>query len=443
MVEPGAGGIFVSYRRSETGHVAGRLADRLRERFGPSKVFIDVESIQPGVDFVRAIEEAVGRSDVVLALIGRQWLTISDEDGRRRLDDPHDYVVHEIQAALARDVRLIPVLVDGSEMPAREDLPAALEPMVSRNAIRLNLETFRRDVRSLVEALEELVPGVGPTAAGEPPKALLWSHTMTRRRLLRAALGAAALGATGLGLWSLSRLDRGGPLWVFATGDEVYSSPAVVDGVVYIGSTDQHLYAIDAATGAERWRYRADGAVTSSPAVVDGAVYVGCNDARLHVVDAGTGVRRWTFSTGAVIHSSPAVDQGIVFVGSRDQNVYAIDAQTGQQRWRFTGGDWFNSSPTVAGDAVYIGCRDHNIYALDAATGAKRWGIQQRARSTPRPRYREKLSGSAVTTMTCSHLTPRPENGSGISMRKAGSSPRHWWSARFCTSAATTATCTR
>ncbi len=276
----------------------------------------------------------------------------------------------------SRAERRLILSLDGSEMPAREDLPAALEPMVSRNAIRLNLETFRRDVRSLVEALEELVPGVGPTAAGEPPKALLWSHTMTRRRLLRAALGAAALGATGLGLWSLSRLDRGGPLWVFATGDEVYSSPAVVDGVVYIGSTDQHLYAIDAATGAERWRYRADGAVTSSPAVVDGAVYVGCNDARLHVVDAGTGVRRWTFSTGAVIHSSPAVDQGIVFVGSRDQNVYAIDAQTGQQRWRFTGGDWFNSSPTVAGDAVYIGCRDHNIYALDAATGAKRWDTQ-------------------------------------------------------------------
>ena len=218
-----------------------------------------------------------------------------------------------------------------------------------------------------------------PSTVKESDRAAVWSTMMTRRTLLRAAVGAAVIGATGIGLWGLSQLRSRGPLWVFETGDEVYSSPTVVDGVLYIGSVDRNLYAVDASTGTERWRYTADGAVTSSPAVADGTVYVGSNDMRVHAVDALSGARRWIFDAGAVIHSSPAVDQGVVYVGSRDHNVYAIDAQTGQERWRFTGGDWFNSSPTVSGDAVYIGCRDHRVYALETETGVKRWEYTTRS----------------------------------------------------------------
>jgi hypothetical protein len=108
---------FVSYRRRESSHLAGRLYDRLADRFGESQAFIDVDAIEPGVDFAEEIGRAVAACRVLLAVIGPDWLTITDEEGRRRLDDPGDFVRLEIGAALARDVRVIPILVEGAQMP--------------------------------------------------------------------------------------------------------------------------------------------------------------------------------------------------------------------------------------------------------------------------------------------------------------------------------------
>ena len=113
------GRIFISYRRGETAYPAGWLYDRLADRYGGEQVFKDVDSIELGDDFVEVITHAVGSCDVLLALIGEDWLTITDADGRRRLDGPHDFVRLEIEAALARDVRVIPILVDGARMPSR------------------------------------------------------------------------------------------------------------------------------------------------------------------------------------------------------------------------------------------------------------------------------------------------------------------------------------
>src|SRR5690242_19550992 len=95
------GGIFVSYRRQESSHLAGRVADRLADRFGETQVFIDVDTIEPGVDFAEEIRRAVAACTVLVAIIGSAWLTATDEQGRRRLDDPDDLVRQEIEAALA------------------------------------------------------------------------------------------------------------------------------------------------------------------------------------------------------------------------------------------------------------------------------------------------------------------------------------------------------
>lgn len=195
----------------------------------------------------------------------------------------------------------------------------------------------------------------------------------SRRTVIRAGAGAAVLAAGGLGALKLLSGSDGPRPWVFRTGDEVYSSPAVHRDTVYIASRDGNLYALDLATGARRWRHLADAPITSSPAVGHGAVYVGCDDGALYAVDTVDGTPRWTFRTGAVVHSSPAVAGGLVYVGSRDGHLYAVDARTGAQRWRFSGGDWFNSSPTVGDGTVYIGCRDHNVYAVDATSGQRRW----------------------------------------------------------------------
>ncbi|MGI5127886.1 PQQ-binding-like beta-propeller repeat protein [Pseudonocardia sp. CA-107938] len=209
-----------------------------------------------------------------------------------------------------------------------------------------------------------------PDAAPSPPP-----PPPSRRRMLQVASGVAALAALGAGTWGGLRvsgvLPGRGP-WAFRTGDKVYSSPLVAAGVVYVGSNDGLLYALDAGDGGQLWSYAAAGAITSSPALDGGVVYVGSDDRRLHAVDAATGAGRWTVPTG-VIHSSPAVADGIVVVGTRNDAVIAVDAATGRSRWRFAGDDWFNSSPRIAGGIVYIGCRDRNVYAVDLATGRERW----------------------------------------------------------------------
>jgi hypothetical protein len=126
--------------------MAGRLFDRLAERFGEANVFMDVDSIGPGVDFSEAIEQAVQKCDVLLALIGRTWVSQTDGSGRRRLDDPDDLVVLEVKSPLDRDIRVVPVLVDGAAPPKSDDLPEGLTSLARRNAIRLDHDTFRSDL---------------------------------------------------------------------------------------------------------------------------------------------------------------------------------------------------------------------------------------------------------------------------------------------------------
>src|SRR5215467_13810316 len=115
--------IFLSYRRDDSGGYTGRLYDRLSQHFGRDNLFMDVDTIALGLDFVEVIQDAVGVCDVLLAVIGRQWLTSADARGYRRLDNPEDFVRIEIMAALARNIRVIPVLVGGASMPRSTELP--------------------------------------------------------------------------------------------------------------------------------------------------------------------------------------------------------------------------------------------------------------------------------------------------------------------------------
>ncbi len=237
----------------------------------------------------------------------------------------------------------------------------------------------------------------------------------------------------------------GGVQWRFKTEGKVISSPAVSDGIVYAGSTDQHLYAVDQGTGALKWKFQTQSRVTSSPAVSGGAVFFGSFDGNFYALDAGTGTLKWKFATegerrwshrglhglhpdgetmpdpwdfylsspavfegvvyfgsgdgflyaldastgklkwkfrtGSVVHASPAIDDGTVFVGSWDSGLYALEAATGKPKWKLqTGTDpqagnqqGFQSSPAVANGIVYTGCRDAKVYAVDARTGQKKW----------------------------------------------------------------------
>jgi outer membrane protein assembly factor BamB len=163
--------------------------------------------------------------------------------------------------------------------------------------------------------------------------------------------------------------DSGKELWRFRTRGPVVSSPTVVAGVIYVGSNDNSLYAIDSATGQERWRLETDGEVRSTPAVVDGVVYVGSFDSNIYAIDAATGTEHWRFPTGERVRSSPAVVDGIVYVGSNDTLVYALDARTGREVWRFPTEGWVVASPLVHDGVVYVGSNDGRFYAIDALSG--------------------------------------------------------------------------
>jgi len=161
------------------------------------------------------------------------------------------------------------------------------------------------------------------------------------------------------------------PIGLYKSG--TMSSSAVVNGVVYFGSDDGNVYALNANTGATLWSYTTAGAVDSSPAVVNGVVYFGSWDHNIYALNASTGAKLWSYAAGGVVISSPAVANGVVYIGSDDHNVYALDASTGAKLWSFTTGSFAESSPAVSNGVVYFDSHDHNIYALNASTGAKLW----------------------------------------------------------------------
>ena len=185
------GRIFISYRRDETAYSAGWLFDRLASHFGKGQVFKDVDSIEPGDDFVEVISAAVGSCDVLLALIGDRWLTITGEDGRRCLDNADDFVRVEIEAALTRNVRVIPILVGRARMPRASDLPASMAGLVRRQALELSPSRFDFDLRRLLTVLDrtitEMQPSPAATGQGRPAITQLDAHGQGRPEAGRAA----------------------------------------------------------------------------------------------------------------------------------------------------------------------------------------------------------------------------------------------------------------
>jgi Protein kinase domain/TIR domain len=161
-------GIFISYRRGDSSGYAGWLREHLAARFGAERIFMDVDTIEPGSDFVESIDRAVGSCDVLLAVIGDEWLAATDDEGHRRLDSPRDFVRLEIATALARGVRVIPVLVDGAPMPPVDAVPDDLEPLTRRQAIELSHARWRHDSGQLVAALERIL-GDAPAATAAAP----------------------------------------------------------------------------------------------------------------------------------------------------------------------------------------------------------------------------------------------------------------------------------
>jgi hypothetical protein len=156
------GRIFISYRRQDTRHIAGRIYDSLAAHFGEDDIFMDVDAIEPGVDFASEIRKAVAACDILLAVIGPNWLKTTDSAGRRRLDNPDDFVRLEIETALQRDIRVIPVLIDDAALPLEDELPGSLAGLVRRQAVRIRFDRYRDDVQQLMSAIGRVLGGQAP-----------------------------------------------------------------------------------------------------------------------------------------------------------------------------------------------------------------------------------------------------------------------------------------
>ncbi len=218
------------------------------------------------------------------------------------------------------------------------------------------------------------------------------------------ANGAIYFGGDDGYVYAVDAAD-GHQLWKRRTAGPVAATPAIAGETLYVGSYDGKFYALDTRTGAVRWKFITGGerrfeakglhgfqpanqtiadpydVFLSSPVIAGGMVYFGSGDGNVYALDAASGDMKWKFQTGDVVHASPAFADGVVYFGSWDSYFYAVDARTGKEKWRFHGGEdaaihnqvGFASSPAVVNGVVYTGCRDSNLYAIDAATGKEKW----------------------------------------------------------------------
>jgi len=187
--------IFISYRRNDSAGHAGRLFDRLKDRLGAEHVFMDVTDLRPGQDFAVELEHAVAKANCVLAVIGPRWLNAVDASGRRRIDDPDDFVRREVGAALSKGASVIPVLVNGATMPRADELPEALRSLARRQAIDLSDQRWDSDLVELIEFLA--ADGNVVTAPSVPERAATKPATARGRRIGAVALVVLALVAGG------------------------------------------------------------------------------------------------------------------------------------------------------------------------------------------------------------------------------------------------------
>jgi hypothetical protein len=205
-------GVFLSYRREDAAPYARSLQIQLRERLPDAKVFMDLDSIEPGLDFAEVIREAVDSCAVLVALIGGQWATLADEKGRRRLDNPDDYVRFEVQSALERGVRVIPVLVDGAKPLQQQQLPSGLQELARLNALELSYGRYQYDADRLLDLIQRVLAAASTPsamdAAQKGPKAARNDRARVIRLLIDAERSARSITDETLKVSALANIAR-------------------------------------------------------------------------------------------------------------------------------------------------------------------------------------------------------------------------------------------
>jgi len=212
------------------------------------------------------------------------------------------------------------------------------------------------------------------SSAAEMVQAL--SKVLPGRRTPAAGLGGPAINAVPQDVV---------PKWTFRCEDEVRSSPRVADGVLYIGSYDHNLYALDAEHGTFIWKFPTKGGIASTPAIYQNQAMIGSDDGHLYAVSCRAGHEIWATAVGGPIRSSPRIEYGHAFVGADDGHLYAVNAQSGRIVWRFQTAAPIRSSPLISGEMIYVGSDDGSIYAVEMRSGGVKWKYNAGRRVTSSP----------------------------------------------------------
>lgn len=230
-------GVFISYRREDAASSAGRLFDHLAGRLGRQNVFMDVDAMEPGVDFHEVLDQRVANCDALIAVIGRDWLTVTTADGQRRLERDDDFVRIEIASALSRNVRVIPLLVDGAGVPAPEDLPDDLKPLARRNAVEITHARFVSDVDQLGNALARLidVQAHTPQPQQAPAPGAPVGQTLTMSQMASAMMASLSNATASLSI------PRPAPQSVSQPEPRPVVSPPIAQPVVPSSTPVEHL----------------------------------------------------------------------------------------------------------------------------------------------------------------------------------------------------------
>lgn len=215
--------------------------------------------------------------------------------------------------------------------------------------------------------------GFSPEKYIKPPLSVRWGFSTGGNIWSSPAVVAGVLfvGSSDGRLYSLDAAN-GNMRWAFKTGNAIFSSPTIDKGIVYFGSSDHVFYAVDAETGALKWYYETGDPITSSPAVIDNVVYFGSWDGYLYALTT-SGSLKWKLKTDGAIYSSPAVDGTKVYFGSSDGKVYAVNKETGAALWTFQADDYVSATPAISGKMLFVGSWDGNMYALGSDNGHLLW----------------------------------------------------------------------
>ena len=236
------------------------------------------------------------------------------------------------------------------ERPIRQFNPAVSPELEAIIAKALEYEAVNR--WESAEAMKQALLGVLGVGSSMP-----------------ATVGARPVAAAG----AKAQTAKSEVLWSFKVEDEIRSSPCVSHGMVYFGSYDTNLYALDAKRGEFRWKYATEGGISSSPAVWQDLVVIGSEDGVVYALDARRGTQRWTLRTPKPVRSSPRIEDRVIFVGSDDQHLYAIDGLRGTQIWKYRTWMPIRSSAHATDTSVYFGGNDGNVYCVDLRNGALKW----------------------------------------------------------------------